>query len=133
LALAMLMQLAQVRRMEQRRTQYDCAGTKVVVTDKGGHKDAVRVEGHMTLLIDDAAKNVIFSDGRRLRITRFDKFWISGNSEDIEYEFDRADGTLSYAGSTTTDNVTTNVIGSGRCRNVGEKDQSSASPPFSII
>jgi hypothetical protein len=133
LALAVLTQLAQVRRTEQTRTQYDCAGTKVVVTDKAGHKNTVQVEGRTTFLIDEAAKTVIFSDGRRLRINRFDKSWISGNSEDIEYEFDRADGTLSYAGSTTTDNVTTTVIGSGRCRNVGEKDQSSASPTFSII
>jgi hypothetical protein len=133
LALATLTQLAQVRRTEQTRAQYDCAGTKVVVTDKAGHKDTAQVEGRTTFLIDDAAKTVIFPDGRPLRITRFDKSWISGNREDIQYEFNRADGTLSYAGSTTTDNVTTTVIGSSRCRNVGEKDQSSASPIFSII
>jgi hypothetical protein len=87
------------------------------MTDKAGHSDSVRVEEHMTFLIDDAAKTVIFSDGRRLRIIRFDKSWISAKSEDVQYEFNRADGTLTYAGSTTKDNATTTIIGSGRCEN----------------
>ena len=69
----------------------------------------------MIFSINDAAKTFIFSDGRRLRVTRFDKSWISGNSEDIQYEFNRADRTLTYAGSTTKDNVTTTIIGSGLC------------------
>jgi hypothetical protein len=47
----------------------------------------------MTFSIDDVAKTFIFSDGRRLRVTRLDKSWISANSEDIQYEFNRADGT----------------------------------------
>ena len=76
---------------------------------------SVQVEEHMIFSIDDAAKTFIFSDGRRLRVTRFDKSWISGNSEDIQYEFNRADRTLTYAGSTTKDNVTTTVVGSGLC------------------
>jgi len=87
------------------------------MTDKAGHKDTVHVEDHMTFLIDDAAKTVTFSDGRPLRIARFDRSWISANSEDVQYEFNRADGTLTYAGSTTKDNVTTTIIGSGRCEN----------------
>jgi hypothetical protein len=69
----------------------------------------------MTFSIHDVAKAFIFSDGRPLRVTRFDKSWISGNSEDIQYEFNRADGTLTYAGSTTKDNVTTTIVGSGVC------------------
>ena len=116
-ALALLTQLVQARRTEQTRTQFDCASTKVIMTDKAGHLDSVQVEEHMTFLIDDAAKTVIFSDGRRLRVIRFDKSWISANSEDVQYEFNRADGTLTYAGSTTKDNVTTTIIGSGRCGN----------------
>jgi hypothetical protein len=106
-----------VRQTEQTRTQLNCASTKVVMTDKAGHKGSVKVEEHLTFLIDDAAKTVAFSDGRRMRIARFDKSWISAHSEDIQYEFNRADGTLTYAGSTTKDNVTTTVIGSGRCEN----------------
>jgi hypothetical protein len=116
-ALAILIQLAQVRQTEQTRTQLVCASTKVVMTDKAGHKDSVQLEERMTFLIDDAAKTVIFSDGRRLRILRFDKSWISASSEDVQYEFNRADGTLTYAGSTTKDSVTTTIIGSGRCEN----------------
>jgi hypothetical protein len=76
---------------------------------------SVQVEVHMTFWIDDAARTFIFSDGRRLRVTRFDKSWISGSSEDIQYEFNRADRTLTYAASTTKDNVTTTIVGSGRC------------------
>jgi hypothetical protein len=118
LALAILTQLVQVRRTEQTPTQFHCATTKVVITDKAGHRESVvQAEAPMILLIDDVAKTVIFSDGRPLRITRFDKSWISANSEDVQYEFNRADGTLTYAGSTTKDNITTTIIGSGRCEN----------------
>lgn len=115
LALAIFTRLAQARLAEQTRAQLDCATTKVILTDKAGHKDSVQFEEHMTFLIDDVAKTVMFPDGRRLRTTRFDKSWISANSEDVQYEFNRADGTLAYAGSTTKDNVTTTIIGSGRC------------------
>jgi hypothetical protein len=84
------------------------------MTNKAGQTGSVQVEEHMTFWIDDAAKTFIFSDGRRLRVTRFDKSWISASSEDIQYEFNRAD-TLTYAGSTTKDSVTTTIVGSGLC------------------
>lgn len=87
------------------------------MTNKAGQKDLVQVEDHMTFWIDDAAKTFIFSDGRWLRVTRFDKSWISANSEDVQYEFNRADGTLAYAGSTNKDNVTMTIVGSGLCKN----------------
>jgi hypothetical protein len=87
------------------------------MTEKAGHKGSVQVEEPITFLIDDVAKTVTFSDGRRLRVSRFDKSWISANSEDVQYEFNRADGTLTYAGSTTKENVTTTIVGSGRCKN----------------
>ena len=79
----------------------------------------------MIFWIDDAAKTFILSDGRRLRISRFDKSWISASSDDIQYEFNRTDRTLTYAGSTTKDNVTTTIVGSGRagaCREMGCRD-----------
>ena len=107
----------QARQTEQTRTQFDCVITKVIMTDRAGHKGPVQVEEPMTFFIDDGAKTVTFSDGRRLRVARFDKSWISANSEDVQYEFNRADGTLTYAGSTTKDNVTTTIVGSGRCEN----------------
>ena len=107
----------QVRQTEQTRTQFDCVITKVIMTDRAGHKGSVQVEEPMTFFIDDGAKTVTFSDGRQLRVVRFDKSWISANSEDVQYKFNRADGTLTYAGSTTKDNVTTTIVGSGRCEN----------------
>ena len=115
LALAILTPPAQARQTERARTQFDCTTTKVIMTNKAGQKGLVQVEEHMIFWIDDAAKTFIFSDGRQLRVVRFDKSWISGNSEDIQYEFNRADGTLTYAGSTTKDNVTTTIVGSGLC------------------
>ena len=87
------------------------------MTNKAGRTGSVQVEEHMTFWINHAAKTFIFSDGQLLRINRFDKSWISGSSEDIQYEFNRADDMLTYAGSTTKDNVTTTIVGSGRCEN----------------
>jgi hypothetical protein len=106
---------AQARQTEQTRTQFECATTKVIMTNKAGRTGSVQVEEHLTFWIDDAAKTFIFSDGQLLRISRFDKSWISGSSEDIQYEFNRADRTLTYAGSTSKDDVTTTIVGSGRC------------------
>ena len=117
LALAILTALAQARQAEQARNQFDCVTTKVIITDKAGHIGSVQAEERLSFWIDDAAKTLTFSDGRQLRVARFDKSWISANSEDIQYEFNRADGTLTYAGSTTRDNITTTIVGSGRCEN----------------
>jgi len=107
--------LAVLSEPAQTRTQFNCVTTKVIITAGAGRDGAVRAEEHISFLIDDAAKTFAFSDGRRLRVTRFDKSWISANSEDIQYEFNRGDGTLTYAGSTTEGMTTTTIIGSGRC------------------
>ncbi len=61
-----------------------CVTIKVIVTDKAGRKGSAQVEEHLAFSIDEATKTFIFSDGRSLRVTRFDKSWISGNSEDIQ-------------------------------------------------
>ena len=66
-------------------------------------------------MIDEAAKKLMFSDNRPLTVTRIDKYWISANRDDIFYEFNRQDGTLTYASATTQDGVTTTIVGSGRC------------------
>jgi hypothetical protein len=121
LALAILTPAAQVCQAEQRRTQFDCATTKVIMTNKDGQTGSVQVEEHMTFWIDDAAKAFILSDGQRLRISRFDKSWISASSKDIQYEFNRVDRTLTYAGSTTEDHVTTTIIGSGLCEDASSE------------
>jgi hypothetical protein len=118
LAVAILTPPAQARETGQARTQFECATTKVIMTNKAGQTGSVQVEQHITFWIDDAAKTFTFSDGQLLRISRFDKSWISGSSEDIQYEFNRADDMLTYAGSTTKANVTTTIVGSGRCEDV---------------
>jgi hypothetical protein len=111
----------QARETEQARTRVKCVTIKVIVTDKAGRKGSAQVEERVAFSIDDAAKTFIFSDGRSLRVTRFDRSWISGSSEDIQYEFNRADATLTYAGSITKDNVTTTIVGSGVCEDEFDK------------
>ena len=66
--------------------------------------------------IDDEAKTLTFLDNTPLIVTRLDQFWISANRDGIFYEFDRRDGTLSYASSTTKDGVSITIVGSGRCQ-----------------
>jgi hypothetical protein len=107
--------LATLAQPTQARTQLNCVTTEVIITDKAGREGSVRVEEHRSFWIDDAAKTLEFSDGRPLRVTRFDKSWISANSGDTQYEFNRGEGLLTYAGSTIEGNVTTTIVGSGRC------------------
>ena len=97
------------------RNQLHCVTTKVTITNAPGRGESTRIEEHLNFLIDDAEKTFAFSDGRRLRVVRFDNFWISADGDDIRYEFNRSDGTLTDAGSTTEVNATTTIVGSGRC------------------
>ena len=71
LALAIVTSPAQARQAEQARNQFDCATTKVIITDKAGHMGSAQTEERLTFWIDDAAKTLTFSDGRQLRVTRF--------------------------------------------------------------
>jgi hypothetical protein len=93
------------------------------VTNKAGQVGSVQVEEQMTFWVDDAAKTFVSFDGRQLRVSRFDKSWISASGEDIQYEFNRADNTLTYAGSTTQDNITTTIVGSGVCEDASKKTE----------
>ena len=97
------------------RNEFHCVTTKVTITNAPGRDESTRIEEHLNLLIDDAEKTLAFSDGRRLRVVRFDHSWISADRDDIRYELNRSDGTLTYAGSTTEGNATTTIVGSGRC------------------
>ena len=92
------------------RTQFNCVMKKLIITDK-----EIKVEERLSLWIDEKARTVTLSDGRELRIDRFDNSWISAKTDDVQYEFNRSDGTLTYAGSQTEGNVTTTIIGSGHC------------------
>ena len=62
-------------------------------------------------MIDEVAKKLTFSDNRPLTVTRLDKYWINANRDGIFQEFDRQDGALTYASSTTQDSVTTTIVG----------------------
>jgi len=66
-------------------------------------------------VIDEVAKTLTFSDNRPLTITRLSKSWISANRDDVFYEFNRQNGTLTYASSATQDGVTTTLVGAGQC------------------
>ena len=98
------------------RYQYRCATTKVVITSAPGRGSTVRLEEHLTFWVDETAKTVALVDGTRLQVTRFDPSWISAHHGDIDYEFNRADDTLTFAGLTTEGNATTTIVGSGRCK-----------------
>jgi len=104
------------------RSQYRCATTKVIITSAPGRNSSVHLEENLDFWIDDAARTISLSDGTQLRVTRFSASWISANLGDIEYEFDRAKGALTYAGSTTEGSATTTTVGSGRCERVPEEE-----------
>jgi hypothetical protein len=72
-------------------------------------------EENLGFWVDDEAKTLTFLDNTPLTVTRLDQFWISADRDGIFYEFDRRDGTLSYASSTTKGGVSTTIVGSGRC------------------
>ena len=97
------------------RAQLHCSTTQVVIVSASTRKTSSRSEENLSFVIDDAAKTVTFADGQSLAVTRFDSNWISANHDDILYEFDRQGGTLSYASSMTKNDVTSTIVGSGRC------------------
>jgi hypothetical protein len=86
---------------------------KLVITNR-----STQTEEHLSFWIDEKARTLILSGGRQLRISRLDKSWISASNDELHFEFNRSDGTLTYAGSTTQGNLTTAVIGSGHCEEV---------------
>jgi len=88
--------------------------TRKVVSAPSGDTSSTREE-EVAFVIDEAAKKLSFSDNRPLTVTRLDKYWISANRDGIFYEFNRQDGTLTYASATTQDGVTTTMVGSGQC------------------
>ena len=97
------------------RTQFDCAITTIIITNVPEPGTSVRHKEQLIFWIDDEEKNLLFADGDRLHVTRFDQSWISGDRDDIRYEFNRSDGTLSFAGTTSQGSATTTVLGSGHC------------------
>ena len=97
------------------RSYLNCTTKKVVMISTPSGETSSTKEEDLGFLIDEAAKTLTFSDNRPLTVTRLDRSWISANRDGIFYEFDRQDGTLTYASSITRDSVTTTIVGSGRC------------------
>ena len=114
-AVATLM-IAVVARPVQARTYLHCATTRVVFISAPTGETSSTSEDSLSFVIDEAAKTLTFADGGALTVTRLDSGWISANREDIFYEFDRQRGTLSFASSTTKNNITSTIVGLGRCR-----------------
>jgi hypothetical protein len=97
-------------------TQLNCSTKKVVIVSVPGGETSSTREEDLGFWVDDAAKTLRFAGNGPLAVTQFGNYWISANSDGIFYEFDRHDGTLTYASSTTRDSVTTTIVGSGRCQ-----------------
>ena len=93
------------------RSYLNCLTRKVVIVDapKGGTSSTV--EGHLGFWIDEAAKTLVLADHTPLTVLRFDDHWISAARGDMSYEFERENGNLSYASSTTKDGNATITIG----------------------
>ena len=97
------------------RSYLNCSSRKVVMISAPSGDTSSTREEEIAFVIDEAAKKLTFSDNRPLTVTRLDKYWISANRDGIFYEFDRRNGTLSYASSITKNGIATTIVGSGRC------------------
>ena len=98
------------------RTYLNCSARKVLlISAPSGNTSSAREED-LGFWVDDEAKTLTLMDNTPLTVTRLDRFWISADRDGIFYVFDRQDGTLTYAASTTKDAVTTTIVGSGRCQ-----------------
>ena len=96
-------------------TYLNCATRKVVIISGPSGDTSSTSDEDLGFWVDDAVKTLTFLDATPLTIRRLDRSWISADSDGIFYEFNRQDGTLSYASSITKDGVTATIVGSGRC------------------
>jgi hypothetical protein len=98
------------------RSYLNCLTKKFVIVDapRGGASSST--EENFGVWIDETAKTFVLADGTLLTVRRFNDGWISAAHGDISYEFDRQNGNLTYASSTTKEGSVTIIIGSGRCK-----------------
>src|SRR5712691_9367472 len=113
---ALLIAFAAYAQPATARTYLNCSTREVVIVSKPSSTTSLSTEEDLGFWVDDAAKILTFADGTPLTFTRFDDRWISAARGDTSYEFDRQAGVLTYATSITKDDITTIVIGSGRCK-----------------
>src|SRR6266566_4169832 len=88
---------------------------KVVIVEAPKGSASSSIEENLDFWINEAAKTLVLADGTPLTVRRFDDRWISAARGDMSYEFDRQNGNLMYASSTTKEGSATIIIGSGRC------------------
>ena len=98
------------------RSYLNCQTKKAIIIDAANGKSSLSTEENVGFWIDEAAKTITLEDGTPLIVRRFNDRWIGAARNDVSYELDRQDGNLTYASSTTKDDVTTIIIGYGRCR-----------------
>src|SRR5229473_7182884 len=92
------------------RSYLNCLTKKVVIVDAPRGSTSSSIEETLGFWIDDTAKTVVLVDGTPLTVRRFDDHWISAARGDMSYEFDRQNGNLAYASSTTKDGAATIII-----------------------
>jgi hypothetical protein len=97
------------------RSFLNCLAKKVVIVDAPRGSTSSSIEENLGFWIDEPAKTLVLADGTPLTVRRFDDRWISAARGDMSYEFDRQNGNLMYASSTTKEGSATIIIGSGRC------------------
>ena len=98
------------------RSYLNCLTKKVVIVDAPRGSTSSSIEENLGFWIDEAAKTLVLADGPPLTVRRFDDNWISAARGDMSYEFDRQNGNLTYASSTTKEGSATIIIGSGQCK-----------------
>jgi hypothetical protein len=96
------------------RSFLNCPAKKVVIVDAPRGSTSSSFEENLGFWIDEAAKTLVLADGTPFTIRQFDDRWISAARGDMSYEFDRQNGNLMYASSTTKEGSATIIIGSGR-------------------
>ena len=98
------------------RSYLNCLAKKVMIVDAPRGSTSSSIEENFGFWIDEAAKTLVLADGTPLAVRRLDDSWISAARGDMSYEFDRQNGNLTYASSTTKEDTATVIIGSGRCK-----------------
>jgi hypothetical protein len=98
------------------RSYLHCLTKKVVIVDTPKGRTSSSIEENLGFWINEAAKTLVLADGTPLTVHQFDDRWISAARGDMSYEFDRQNGNLTYASSTTKEDTATVIIGSGRCK-----------------
>jgi hypothetical protein len=98
------------------RSHLNCLTKKVTIVDSPKGSTSSSSEKELDFWVDEPAKTIVLTDGTPLTVLRFDNNWITAARDDVSYEFNRQNGSLTYAGSTTKDGTATIIIGSGQCK-----------------